>query len=76
MGIMEEIQMEHLLKDINLVIILYLKKQKRLLLKTEHVHHKNKIRDDNRLENLEIVVNKNHFGEIKCPHCQKTILLK
>ncbi len=32
----------------------------RYLADDEHIHHKNGIRDDNRLENLEIVTNKEH----------------
>ena len=44
----------------------------RLLLRTEWVHHRNGIRDDNRLENLEIVSHTNHRGDVTCPNCQTT----
>ena len=48
------------------------KKIGRYLESDELVHHKNKIRHDNREENLEIVVGKGrHSGKIRCPYCLK-----
>jgi hypothetical protein len=33
----------------------------RALLKSEHVHHKNRVKGDNRPENLEVISNKEHI---------------
>jgi hypothetical protein len=52
------------------------KKIGRYLTDNEEVHHINQIKDDNKINNLELVLKKVHFGEIKCPHCQKIIKIK
>lgn len=42
----------------------------------EQVHHKNAIKDDNRLENLELMTSKVHIGKVECPHCKVTFVIK
>lgn len=48
----------------------------RYLSSNEEVHHRNGIKTDNQISNLEIVIKKMHFGEIECPICQTKFKVK
>ncbi len=48
----------------------------RSLASNELVHHRNGVRDDNRLENLQIVTPTNHRGEVRCPYCLRVFAVK
>jgi hypothetical protein len=48
----------------------------RKLTKDEIVHHINGIKDDNRIENLSVVLRKTHHGSVCCPRCQFNFKIK
>src|SRR3990167_2273826 len=52
------------------------KKLGRYLFPQERIHHINSVKDDNKLENLQIVIKKIHYGELTCPFCSEKFLIR
>lgn len=47
----------------------------RPLEKWEQVHHRNGVKTDNRLRNLEVVTHARHGGVVRCPSCSTEFLV-
>jgi hypothetical protein len=48
----------------------------RVLQDGELVHHRNGVKDDNRPENLIVLTQQTHMGEVVCPYCGATFCIK
>jgi hypothetical protein len=56
--------------------LVFSKYLKRSLRKGEFIHHRNGNKSDNRLVNLQLVTGVNHKGELTCPYCSKSFLVR